>query len=56
MAMVCCNKTKTVFKENEKDISVVCESQIVKVLNALKNIVAGERIKYKFNFPLNVDG
>lgn len=54
MAMISCDKTKTIFKENEKDISVVSESQIVEVLNAPKMVVVGDRIKYRFDFPLNV--
>lgn len=56
MAMISCDNTKTLFKENEKDVSVVSKSQIAEVLNAPKMIVTGDRIKYKFDFPLNVDG
>lgn len=56
MAMVCCDQTKTIFKENDKDISIISEAQIVKVLNAPTMIMTGDRIKYKFDCPLDVDG
>ena len=56
MAMVCCDNNKTTFKENDRDISIVSESQILNVLTAPKMTITGNRIKYKFDFPVEVDG
>ncbi|KAL3284558.1 hypothetical protein HHI36_018715 [Cryptolaemus montrouzieri] len=51
MAMVSCDESNTVFEENEneKDISEISLSQIIKNLDAPKMIVTGDRIKYKFD-------
>ncbi|CAK1579786.1 unnamed protein product [Parnassius mnemosyne] len=56
MAMMCCDQSKTVFKENDNDISTISKSQIVEVLHPPKMIITGDRIKYKFDAPLQVDG
>lgn len=56
MAMVACDESKTLFKENDKDISIISESQIIQVLDVPKMIITGDRIKYKFDKSLEVDG
>lgn len=49
MAMVACDESKTVFKENYRDISAITESQIIKVLDVPNMIITGDRIQYKFD-------
>lgn len=56
MAMIACDNSKTVFKENDRDISAITESQIIKVLDVPNMIITGDRIKYKFDSSLEVDG
>lgn len=56
MAMVACDEFKTVFKENDRDISAITESQIIKVLDIPNMFITGDRIKYKFDTALEVDG
>lgn len=56
MAMKTCDESKTLFKENDKDISIISSSQIIEVLDVPKMIIMGDRIKYKFAKYLDVDG
>ena len=55
MAMIACDQSKTVFKENDRDISAITESQVIKV-DVPNMIITGDRIKYKFDSALEVDG
>lgn len=45
MAMVACDESKTVFKENDRDINAITESQIIKVFDVPNMIISGDRIK-----------
>lgn len=56
MAMKICDQSKTIFIENDKDISIISFSQITEVLDIPQMIIIGDRIKYKFAKPLDVDG
>lgn len=47
---------KTLFILNESDISVVNYKQVIKKLPIPKIIATGDRLKYKFPMPLEVDG
>ena len=55
MAMIACDQSKTVFKENDRDISAITESKVIKV-DVPNMIITGDRIKYKFDSALEVDG
>lgn len=56
MAMVACDEFKTMFRENDRDISTITKSQIISYLNVPNMIITGDRIKYKFDSALEVDG
>ncbi|CAH0560707.1 unnamed protein product [Brassicogethes aeneus] len=56
LGMNCCDENKTIFKPNDKDISFIKLNQILKKLPNPKIIIAGERLKYQFLTPIEVDG
>lgn len=49
MALKCCNDEKTLFKTDEKDVSLVSLSQIKRKIDTPEIIKMGDRIKYKFS-------
>lgn len=56
LGMNCCDENKTIFKPNDKDISFIKFDQILRKLSNPKIIIAGERLKYQFLTPIEVDG
>lgn len=56
LAMNSCDENKTIFKPNDKDISFVKFDQILRKLPNPKIIIVGERLKYQFPRPIEVDG
>ncbi|KAG5860724.1 hypothetical protein JTB14_027700 [Gonioctena quinquepunctata] len=56
IALNYCNETKTIFRLNERDVSVINTSQIIEKLESPKIVSLGDRIRYEFSSSLNVDG
>lgn len=51
-----CDESKTIFKTNDMDVSVIKYEQILKKLPQPEIIISGERLKYQFRESIGVDG
>lgn len=56
VALKACNETKTSFKLDENDVSIIKVSQVKEKLEFPCIICAGDRLKYEFSKKLDVDG
>lgn len=56
VALKACNETKTSFKLDENDVSIIKVSQVKEKLEFPGISCAGDRLKYEFSKKLDVDG
>lgn len=54
MAMKCANESKTVFRMDEKDVSVIKKTNVLGQLPSPELFLSGDRMKYKFSKPVDV--